>query len=126
MSIKTTPSELQTITNVSDFEQFGPASCASEENINDLIDVHCMLTSESDYQKLSVKKMKVTEALKLLENWRFEQNPHDEPILTCPIDHSGNSKVENTLLQSWNIYSPTWLDCILAINNSGCYIITKE
>jgi len=123
--LKTHTSQLQTIETIDDLEQFAPAATATSAQINDFIDLHCMLEESSPTRKLRVTRTLNERALECAEEYLDEP----ENVLSCPIDHTGNTKIESTPEQSWVIYSPLYAfvphreNYAIAFNNSGTYLI---
>ncbi len=112
-------SRLQQIETLSDFESFGPSNDAVERDTDDLCEMHHALETNASHSKLKVSAVHQNRAVALV--LQYNENP--ENVLRCPIDHSGNSKVESTQEQSWMLYAPLNVPFVIAFNNSGSFII---
>ena len=119
--LQTHTSQLQTIETIDDLEQFAPAATATEEQIHDFIDLHCALEDAAPSRALKVTPTTTSRAVALV----LQAQDKPETVLSCPIDHTGNSKIESTPEQSWMIFSPTHnpSNFAIAFNNSGAYLI---
>jgi len=114
-------SRLQDIKTLADFEQFGPADTATESQVNDLCDIHSIFESEcyTGRENLKCEPVHVNRAVALV----IQYNHAPEQILHCPIDHSGNTKIESTPAQSWMLFAPLSCPFAIAYNGSGAFIL---
>ena len=114
-------SKLQEIKTISDFQSFGPTADATSSNCDDLSDLDCIF-GDSVTDKLSVVEVHQNRALAIV----LQHNENPENVFHCPIDHSGNSKVETTQEQTWMLYAPVNSNFAIAFNDSGAYLIEPK